>query len=123
MSGVKGRNMEEAHPCWKGVAAAPDRKRARARRRYPLGPCEKCGAPGTDRHHKDGNLDDYSRENILILCRKCHMVIDGRLAKMPHPGGKRITFSCSKCGSAKMPFRRTLCGKCYDREFRPNRKH
>lgn len=47
---------------------------------YPLGPCVACGVPATDRHHISGDTDDNQPDNIAILCRRCHMQADGRLA-------------------------------------------
>jgi NMD protein affecting ribosome stability and mRNA decay len=38
---------------------------------------------------------------------------------MTHANSKPKTFRCSACGSEKRPFRRTLCGRCYDRTYRP----
>ena len=50
-----------------------------AKRRFKLGPCVKCGKPSNDRHHINGNTLDNRPENILTLCRRCHMAADGRL--------------------------------------------
>lgn len=33
----------------------------------------------TSRHHRDGNTANNKTENIIFLCRKCHMKEDGRL--------------------------------------------
>lgn len=70
----------EQHHHWGGDAVPPEAGRQRARRRYALGPCERCGKPATDRHHKDGVTTHNEPENIAILCRRCHMEVDGRLA-------------------------------------------
>jgi hypothetical protein len=70
------------HPRWKGDTALTQTKRDRARRRYRLGPCEQCGAPATDRHHKDGNTGNNEPRNIAILCRRCHQQVDGRAEAM-----------------------------------------
>ena len=69
----------EKHYRWKGDAAKPAAGRDRARDLFPLGPCERCGKPGVDRHHKDENTLNNGPENIQILCRRCHMEVDGRL--------------------------------------------
>jgi 5-methylcytosine-specific restriction endonuclease McrA len=53
----------------------------RAARRKPLGKCERCGKPAIDRHHKDDNPLNNALENIEALCRRCHMVADGRLER------------------------------------------
>lgn len=47
---------------------------------YQLGLCERCGKAATDRHHKDANTGNNEASNIEMLCRRCHMEIDGRLA-------------------------------------------
>jgi len=69
----------KAHYAWKGDAARTETKRARAQRMYQLGPCDSCGKPATDRHHRDDDTGNNAPENIGILCRRCHMLEDGRL--------------------------------------------
>lgn len=89
---------------------------------YPLGPCERCGEPGRDRHHIDGDTGNNVPENISILCRRCHMKIDGRLerlieiarAERPIVPGK----PCSECGKIAKPLSRGLCHACYERARR-----
>jgi len=51
-----------------------------ARRLYPLGGvCAECEvATATDRHHWDGDQLNNAPENVVLLCRRCHMRIDGR---------------------------------------------
>jgi len=34
-----------------------------------------------ERHHKDDNTHNNAPENIQALCRKCHMLLDGRLKR------------------------------------------
>lgn len=55
--------------------------RSQAVAAYPLGvECENgCGAPAVERHHKDGSPFNNAPENIMRVCRRCHMVVDGRL--------------------------------------------
>lgn len=55
--------------------------RMRAKRAYPeIADCERCGGrPATDRHHVDGNTFNNLRSNVLFVCRRCHMELDGRL--------------------------------------------
>lgn len=56
--------------------------REEARRLYQLPEkCDECEDPPYDRHHKNGDTNNNSQENIAFLCRRCHMVADGRLAK------------------------------------------
>lgn len=73
---IRGEN----HYGWQGDDVSERGGRARALRAYPnIGPCEKCGAAKSERHHKDGNTANNNPANIEILCRRCHMTEDGRL--------------------------------------------
>lgn len=56
--------------------------RAIAKKLYKLGPCEGAGCEkqATDRHHKNGNTHDNDKSNVAILCRRCHMLADGRIS-------------------------------------------
>lgn len=67
------------HPAWKGDEANTTTKRERTARRYELGTCERCLKPATERHHKDGDTGNNIPSNIEVLCRRCHMAVDGRL--------------------------------------------
>jgi len=79
------RPSGEAHYAWKGNAISDIIGRQRARRLYPvIGPCERCGSPKSERHHIDGNPRNNARENISILCRKCHMIVDDRIDPGPY---------------------------------------
>ena len=58
----------------------PKSGRARAGRAYPeIGDCERCGLPARDRHHIDGDTLNNDRSNVLFVCRRCHMELDGRI--------------------------------------------
>jgi hypothetical protein len=52
-----------------------------ARRVFPLHPvCAECEvAPAVERHHWDGDATHNVVTNILPVCRRCHMRLDGRL--------------------------------------------
>jgi len=69
---------------WKGDDATDDAGRQRARRIYDNlrgGPCDDCHeAPSLDVHHVDNNPLNNDRSNIAMLCRRCHMTRDSRLA-------------------------------------------
>lgn len=68
------------HPNWIGESVSVKGGRTRAERLYPvIGPCTICGKKKSERHHRDGNTDNNSPMNIVILCRRCHMAEDGRL--------------------------------------------
>lgn len=105
------------HPAWKGDAARPETKRARAQKMYPvLGKCERCKSKdATDRHHVDGNTGNNVRANLQFLCRRCHMDVDGRLddfmaqAKRP----KRLPpRPCKTCGRDATVFWYGECRRC-----------
>jgi hypothetical protein len=68
---------------WKGDAIKAQSGRSRAERWFTKKGlmCEFCGKPAIDRHHKDGNTANNSKDNVQFLCRRCHMQIDGRLDK------------------------------------------
>jgi len=72
----------ENHPRWNKIAATATLQtgRDRARRRKTLDICEECrAAPAVDRHHRDGNPLNNQPDNLMGLCRRCHMVLDGRI--------------------------------------------
>lgn len=91
--------------------AMGDIGRQRALRRYPKPhdcPCSRCGLPGMDRHHRNGNTFDNEPENIAWLCRKCHMAEDGRAKAFGALGAaKRIipNRDCISCGENFRPIR------------------
>ena len=73
--------MGERNNNWKGDRASKSAGNQRAIRKYEITICEICNSPANDRHHKDGNVLNNQLKNIIILCRRCHMEIDGRLKK------------------------------------------
>lgn len=104
------------HPNWKGDQATTGTGRNRASRIYQLGDCERCGKPAFDRHHKDEDTKNNEPSNVSILCRRCHMEVDGRLSEFvrtayrvkPHP-----PKPCVNCGRLYKPLRKGRCGPCY----------
>lgn len=65
--------------------------RRRAQRMYPvIGACIRCGAGKAERHHVDGNTLNNRSSNIAVLCRKCHMELDGRLEEFQRQAKRRI---------------------------------
>ena len=58
-----------------------NRGRIKARALHPvLGACEVCATrPAVERHHIDGDTSNNRRANVLLVCRGCHMRLDGRL--------------------------------------------
>lgn len=68
------------HAQWRGDEVSVRGGRKRALKAYPnVGPCTRCGAPKAERHHIDENTANNDPSNIAILCRRCHMLVDGRL--------------------------------------------
>lgn len=119
--GVPSRGA--ARPNWKGDSAGVSSKRHRAVRLYELGPCERCGKPGSDRHHIDGNTGNNIRANILICCRHCHMAEDGRMGLLVKAGAAARKARallpprpCATCGRTTVPQRNGECHSC--NEFR-----
>ena len=117
----------EAHHAWKGNFATDLVKRKRARRRFQLGPCSRCGKMGTDRHHRDGDPGNNDSHNIEILCRRCHMESDGRLLKLKQQqliNSLRIKppTACVVCQRLSKPLRRGLCHACNERLRRHSAK-
>ena len=105
----------EEHPGWKGDAASPRAKRRRATKIYALGDCERCALPATERHHKDKNTGNNLKSNIMILCRRCHMVEDGRLEKLralEHKGAPPKHTHCIICNKEYRPMRKGRCNSC-----------
>ena len=69
-----------------------------ARKLVPPGSCAICGEPNaSDVHHKDGNIENNVKENLVRLCRGCHMMLHHR--KKP----------CRICGRPQKGH--GLCGK------------
>lgn len=73
----------ERNPMWRGKEVDKEAARARARRLYSLDgiACEYqgCEELAKDRHHINGDTRNNDRSNIRFLCRRHHMVEDGRL--------------------------------------------
>lgn len=128
--GFERAGVGERHYGWKGNGATSTTKRERAQRMYPLEDCEKCGKKAVDRHHINGDTGDNRRENIMLLCRRCHMAEDGRLynlfvgPKLPRHllakerkrlekmGLRKQPEPCSRCSKDYKPLRRGLCHAC-----------
>ena len=110
----------EGHYAWKGDDAGENTKRRRARKLMKIDACQQCGATAVDRHHKDGNTGNNDPSNLIALCRRCHMQIDGRLdqfAEMRIRNGEKRRSEirhCSNCGQPYKPLRKGRCGKCSD---------
>lgn len=105
------------HPDWKGDDARDETKRARAQRMYKLDNalCECCSqVPATDRHHKDDDTGNNERNNLMFLCRRCHMTVDGRLEAFINAPDRspRPPKPCTNCGRPSKPLRKGRCHTC-----------
>jgi hypothetical protein len=80
---ARAANTGPNHYGWQGDAVSPEAGRHRARRMYAAVSCSKCGASPAERHHIDENTANNEPSNIAIVCRRCHMEADGRLAAAP----------------------------------------
>ena len=60
------------HHSWTGDDVGYWGARRRAQNAIPAAPCEACGTPNADRHHKDRNILNNALDNIAFLCRGCH---------------------------------------------------
>lgn len=106
------------HYAWQGDEATDESKRSRAARRYSVEGiicqrCEKLSAH--DRFHKDGNLDNIDPENIMLVCRRCCMELDGRLDHLKALDRSLQTKppqQCIICRQFKKPLRKGRCHSC-----------
>lgn len=109
------------HCSWKGKGAKNLTKRQRTARRYRIYKGDLCGRCGiknaNDRYHKDGNLDNNGPENILKVCRRCCMELDGRLDKLIQKAKNRKPNPpkpCIICRDLYKPLRKKRCRNCYE---------
>lgn len=73
-----------------------------ARNLLPDGSCEICGSDkNVDVHHKDGNPQNNKTENLMRVCRSCHI-------RIHHPAK-----TCSICGKKAKGY--GYCNKHYIR--------
>jgi hypothetical protein len=71
------------HHAWLGDDATQKTGRSRAARMYlNIGNCVLCDSTKSERHHIDGDTLNNNPENVIALCRRCHMKEDGRLEKL-----------------------------------------
>jgi len=109
--GFKGTN----NPRWVGDRAKVASGNMRAIKLYTLTTCIICGKPASDRHHKDMNTLNNSNNNIMSLCRRCHMVEDGRLERLKaleRKGRTQKHTNCIICNKQYKPMRKGRCACC-----------
>ena len=84
-------NIERTHPTreykkgnqncnWKGgIAEYKNHYQMKLNRLEKLkqtkGKCEVCGKNGNEIHHKDSTTDNHNISNLMLLCRKDHILI------------------------------------------------
>lgn len=94
-----------------------------AQQKFPIEKGQKCEVchekEAIEHHHIDGNEFNNNRSNIYLICRKCHMNIDGRskkLAEQAMDGAKarwgEFTTQCRICGKAREPGDSIHDGRC-----------
>jgi len=68
------------------ILSAQDKNRGRqqAQRAFEATACASCGRTDgrLERHHRDDNPLNNAPENVVVLCTRCHMEADGRLAAL-----------------------------------------
>lgn len=94
--------------------ASPSANRQMAQRLYELGACDECGGVATERHHRDGDTSNNTEANIAILCRRCHMTVDGRLARLiaRNQAGAMPARPCRICARLTRSLRHGRCDRC-----------
>lgn len=98
----------ESHYAWLGDSVSSRGGRTRALRLYPsVGPCTICGFAKAERHHKDGNTANNEASNIEVVCRRCHMNMDGRLQAVQLAAKDRQKLACER--AAELRRARTKC--------------
>lgn len=103
------------HYGWKGDETSAHGKRGRSANTPIIdGALCKCGAPAVDRHHRDGDPGNNTKENLEWLCRRCHMDKDGRLdaLRKRNTSGRKEPQPCVNCGRLAKYRRHGRCDAC-----------
>ncbi len=107
------------HPLWKGDDAGWSAKHRRAQRLFRvLGNCQRCGRKAADRHHIDGNPGNNTKSNIMLLCVRCHQVIDGRHERFMEIAKssdlkRKPPRECVNCHTVAKHYANGLCEPCW----------
>lgn len=117
----------ESHHFWGGEEATDSSKRSRVIRRYKIDndtKCQSCNKEkAIERYHKDRDLNNISSENIIFVCRKCCMKLDGRLDKLASYIHKVLPpQKCIICRQFKKPLRKGRCHTCNEYYRRTNKE-
>ena len=138
-------HLREKNPNWKGKNIIKATGGDRARRWHPNPKsCQLCGNLKTEIHHIDNNPLNNTQQNIMWLCRKHHMEIDGRLteaiARVKKMGmhrdskgrvlsPKQVKVECPSCGAeilcriqGRVEANFFVCGNCGVVVYRPKQK-
>jgi hypothetical protein len=88
-----GVNTKESNYRWNGGASMyPDhyimKQNRLIRMKQAKGLCEVCGNPAKIVHHKDLSVDNHALDNLVVLCKPCHVGL--------HNNGHHNTFRTSK---------------------------
>lgn len=84
--------------------------------------CQICGKSAYEQKFKDGNHKNFNPDNLVIVCRRCSMQIDGRLDKLVEAGKNqknKIRFMAHECIICKKMIdkpggsRKGRCRNCY----------
>lgn len=85
------------------------------------GPCEKCGKPAEEVHHKDRNKRNASPENLIRLCGPCHLAEHGKIERHKIQRSRRASNAkCSLCGGTV--FAKGLCQTHYMTDLRRRKR-
>ena len=84
---------------WKGgIAEYPNHYEMKQNRLKKLqqtkSRCEICGNRANTIHHKDGSHTNHSLKNLIVLCHKCHRIVD-----VPKGGYHRTSKFIRKYGT------------------------
>ena len=113
----KLKNLSEENGMWKGIRAGLDAIHIWVLRRKPKPKvCENC------RKNKPKDLANISQKykrdvsDFEWLCRKCHMIKDGRLKKLlALPRLESLPIKCKICKKIKQHKGYGFCAGCYSR--------
>lgn len=75
--------------------------------------CLRCGKPAVLVHHKDGNRRNSTRNNLEVLCKRCHQLEHRCAENLP----TKVVFkirSCTNCSKRYRPTgpRQQVCIRC-----------
>ena len=112
---IEGPGKREHHHAWLGNDVSERGGRTRAIRMYPImPPCVMCGNDKAERHHIDGDTANNDPENILPICRACHMKTDGRYEAFRNMAISRISEVCEAAAEKRLSLTRCSNGHIYD---------